>query len=69
MAADGHSYERAAITTWLERNKMDLKSPATGEMLEHSELLTNWTLRKIIDEALEAELARAAEVARAIGMD
>lgn len=58
MAADGHSYERADITTWLERNKIDPKSPATGERLAHSELLTNWTLRKTIGEALEAELAR-----------
>jgi len=58
VAADGHSYERADITSWLERNKIDPKSPATGERLAHSELLTNWTLRKTIGEALEAELAR-----------
>ena len=63
VAADGHSYERTAITTWLQANKIDPKSPATGEGLAHSELLTNWTLRKTIGEAREAELARGAALA------
>lgn len=58
MAADGHSYERAAITTWFQANSIDPKSPATGERLAHSELLPNWTLRKTIDEAVDAELER-----------
>ena len=49
MCADGHSYERAAITKWLKKNQ---KSPMTGKKLTNKKLTPNITLRKMI-EALQ----------------
>lgn len=41
VAADGHSYERRAIARWLQQSN---KSPLTGEILRHKELVTNYSL-------------------------
>ena len=49
VCADGHSYERAAITTWFKKNQ---KSPMTGKKLPNKKLTPNITLRKMI-EALQ----------------
>lgn len=45
--ADGHSYERSAITKWL---KQHTTSPVTGARLQHKNLTDNHTLRNSIDE-------------------
>jgi hypothetical protein len=49
VAADGHSYERAAIARWLaERRRAPATSPLTGAVLPHTGLTPNYALRKII---------------------
>ncbi len=50
LAADGHSYERAAIRQWLARGHR--KSPATNALLKHTELVPNHALRASIDDWL-----------------
>ena len=42
IAADGLSYERAAITSWLQHSNA---SPVTGKLLPHTRLLPNVLLR------------------------
>lgn len=46
MAADGHSYERGAIESWLRRSR---KSPLSGNQLASLELTPNHALRSVID--------------------
>jgi hypothetical protein len=41
VAADGHTYERGAIARWLQTSD---KSPLTGGILAHKELVTNYML-------------------------
>ena len=41
VAADGHTYERHAISRWFQTSN---RSPLTGEMLAHSELVPNYLL-------------------------
>ncbi len=47
MAADGHSYEKAAITKWLSEHNT---SPLTNEVLPHKGLTPNHALRSAIEE-------------------
>ncbi|CAM9273810.1 unnamed protein product, partial [Ectocarpus fasciculatus] len=47
VAADGHSYERSAITKWMATKD---NSPRTGEALEHKNLVPNSNLRRIIQD-------------------
>ena len=47
MCADGHSYERSAITTWLRSHAT---SPNTNLPLAHLLLVPNITLRNSIEE-------------------
>ena len=49
MCADGHTYERNAITEWLKRSKT---SPTTGEELVHLFLSPNHSLRATISELI-----------------
>jgi len=49
IAADGHTYERAAIDQWLRTSKM---SPMTGLELPHNNLVPNLALRALIQEWL-----------------
>lgn len=46
VAADGESYERAAIFTWLSQH--EAVSPTTGLALEHTKLVSNLALRNYI---------------------
>lgn len=46
-AADGHSYECAAITVWLQSSAL---SPLTGEQLPHKQLTRSHALRNAIQE-------------------
>jgi len=41
VASDGHTYERNAIWRWMQTSN---KSPLTGEVLAHSQLVTNYML-------------------------
>lgn len=46
IAKGGYSYERAAITSWLQRNCI---SPVTGKPLQHKRLLPNVWLKQAIN--------------------
>lgn len=50
-AADGYTYERKCIESWLQRSNT---SPMTGAPLGNSTLYSNCTLRSAIMEALQA---------------
>lgn len=45
IASDGYTYERSAITAWLEKNN---ESPITKKPLESKELLPNIALEKLL---------------------
>ena len=45
IAADGYSYERAAITSWLQTSQ---QSPVTGQALSHKHVLRNINLKGVI---------------------
>lgn len=47
IAADGYTYERAAIARWVE---LDTTSPSTGELLSHTRLLPNLIIRSLISQ-------------------
>ena len=50
IAADGHSYERAALEAWLANHRT---SPFTGAPLEHMHVTPNHRLRSMIESARE----------------
>jgi len=50
IAADGYSYERGAITSWLASSN---KSPMTGKDLSNTRLHLNIRLRAVISEHAE----------------
>lgn len=62
---DGQSYEREAITEWLENNDT---SPSTGELLKDKTLIPNYGLKRAIAEFSEdparADLIRQLSVRR-----
>jgi len=47
IAADGHSYEKEAISFWLKSGRN--KSPMTNLMLAHKTIIENITLRNFIE--------------------
>ena len=49
VAADGHTYERSAITDWMSRNST---SPLTGDPFEHNNLVPNYAFRSVLDIVL-----------------
>jgi len=51
IAADGHSYEKAAIVHWLEMGHRN--SPLNGDRLKHDTLKDNLTLKKTIIDSKE----------------
>lgn len=51
VAADGHTYERAAIARWLQESD---KSPLTGSILPHKELVPNYGLLSSLQEQADA---------------
>lgn len=51
VAADGHTYERAAIARWLAESN---KSPLTGAVLSHKDLVPNYMLLSSLQEAAAA---------------
>jgi U-box domain/C2 domain len=51
VAADGHTYERSAISRWLLESN---KSPLTGAILPHKNLVPNYMLLSSLQEAAAA---------------
>ena len=47
VAADGHTYERAAIERWMAKKMM---SPKTGEALESPTIFPNHAMRRQVRE-------------------
>jgi hypothetical protein len=57
-AADGHSYERAAIERWIEQESREdaaVNSPKTGARLDHLHLTPNHALRSAIADWRERQ--------------
>ena len=50
LAADGHTYERAAIETWLAQNRTRALSPKSGLPLANRTLVPNHALRGAIEQ-------------------
>ena len=48
IAADGHTYEREAISIWIEKRGGRAISPMTGECLAHLELQENILVKQLI---------------------
>ena len=55
VAADGHSYERAAMQEWLRAHDT---SPLTNEVLAHTTLVQNIALRHAIEEWQAQQVSR-----------
>jgi hypothetical protein len=49
VAADGFTYERKDITKWLASSTI---SPMTGQTLQHTMLLPNTLIKKLVAEML-----------------
>ena len=45
IAADGHTYEKAALEKWLQQHDT---SPVTGKLLANTRLLPNLLIKKAI---------------------
>ncbi len=45
IAADGHTYEKAAIETWLQQHSI---SPVTGDVLAHIRIVPNVLIKSAI---------------------
>jgi U-box domain len=54
VAADGHTYERSAIVRWLQSSD---KSPLTGSVLPHKNLVPNYMLLSSLHEQAAAASA------------
>ena len=50
MAADGHTYERRAITEWLAHHTT---SPITNLALDHTNLMPNHLARSLVQRFLD----------------
>ena len=55
LAADGHSYERTAISKWLQKHDT---SPKNGNKLEHLNLTPNHAIRSLIEEFKERYISQ-----------
>jgi len=54
VAADGHTYERSAIVRWLKNSD---KSPLTGSVLPHKNLVPNYMLLSSLRDAINMTVA------------
>jgi hypothetical protein len=50
VAADGHTYERAAMEAWLRSERARGRSPLTNMPLEHTRLVTNYAVKAALEE-------------------
>ena len=54
VAADGHTYERHEIESWIRRSEgNEVRSPMTSQVLPYLMLVPNRSMRKMIIKALE----------------
>lgn len=60
VAADGHTYERSAIARWLKTSD---KSPLTGSVLSHKNLVQNYMLLSSLQETATTKEATDSEEA------
>jgi len=60
VAADGHTYERSAIARWLLQSD---KSPLTGSVLSHKDLVPNYMLLSSLQEAASSSSSLKSEPA------
>ena len=60
VAADGHTYERSAIARWLKTSD---KSPLTGSVLSHKNLVQNYMLLSSLQETATTKDATDSEEA------
>ena len=58
LAADGHSYERTALETWLLQNST---SPVTGQPLPHKRIVENVLIRNAIGRHREQVMQTSTE--------
>ncbi len=58
VAADGHTYERAAILGWIESKGARATSPMTGQPLAHLNVETNHLVKSLIQVFAETAPAR-----------
>ncbi|GAX24254.1 hypothetical protein FisN_4Lh044 [Fistulifera solaris] len=58
VAADGHTYERSAIARWLQASD---KSPLTGSVLLHKNLVPNYMLLSSLQEANDGRSSATCE--------
>jgi hypothetical protein len=68
VAADGHTYERKAIARWLKSSD---KSPLTGSVLTHKNLVSNYMLLSSLQEiASEKPAAKVfSDIATDVSLD
>lgn len=50
VSADGYTYERSAIARWFETSR---KSPVTGQLLPHAELVPNHSVRTLLKTLID----------------
>jgi len=50
VSADGYTYERGAIARWFETSR---KSPVTGQMLPHTDLVPNQSVRTLLKTLID----------------
>ena len=60
IAADGYTYERAAIEQWITANPTDTRSPLTNVVLLHTKLIPNHSLKSCIADWQEGALRNTA---------
>ena len=56
LAADGHTYERAAIDRWFQKSSV---SPMTGQRVKSRDVLPNFTIKSMIQEWIDSENSKA----------
>jgi len=59
-AADGHNYERREITKLFKRHRENVRSPVTGRLMAHRDLVPNEALKADIQEHKENMYIRRA---------
>jgi hypothetical protein len=60
VAADGYTYERQEIESWIRRSEgKEIRSPMTSQVLPYLMLAPNCSMRKMIIKALEDNITQS----------
>lgn len=63
MATDGHTYERQAIQGHFARaNGRNVRSPMTNQVLIHTEVISNYAMKNLIQEYKDSTVRMACEI-------